>query len=92
MSSITSLYTAVSALQAAQRGLAVTGHNMSNSEINGYSRQRVIQTDFAYQTIGFNGKDTLKKGLGTNTLAIEQIRNQFLDHTDRKSTRLNSSH
>jgi flagellar hook-associated protein FlgK len=53
---------------------------MSNSEILGYSRQRVIQRDSWYTNIG-NGANgyPLKRGSGTNWDAISQIRNEFLD-------------
>lgn len=84
MSGFASLATAVSGLRAAQTGLAVTGHNMANSEIYGYSRQRVVQKDYVYQKIGATAYGSLKKGLGTDWNAVEQIRNQFLDVTYRK--------
>ncbi|MDR1665036.1 MAG: flagellar hook-associated protein FlgK [Clostridiales bacterium] len=84
MGGFTSLATAVSGLKAAQVGLAVTGHNMSNSQIAGYSRQRIIQKDFMYQNIGVSASGALKRGLGTDWNAIEQIRNQFLDVSYRR--------
>ena len=84
MGGFTSLNTAVSGLRAAQTGLAVTGHNMSNSQIPGYARQRVIQKDFVYQTIGQSPYGALKRGLGNDLNAVEQIRNEFLDITYRK--------
>ena len=34
-----SMYTAFSGLRTAQMGLVVTGHNISNSNVNGYTRQ-----------------------------------------------------
>lgn len=90
MSGFTSLATAVSGLRAAQTGLAVTGHNMANSEIPGYSRQRVVQKESYYQRIGQTAYGALTKGLGTDTLPIQQIRNQFLDLTYRtRSGKLN---
>lgn len=83
MSGFTSLATAVSGLRAAQIGLSVTGHNMANAEIPGYSRQRVTQKEFFYQNIGQSAYGTLKRGLGTDTNAVQQIRNQYLDLTYR---------
>ncbi len=80
------LGTAISGLRAAQVGLAVTGHNMSNSEISGYSRQRVIQRDSFYNSVGNAADGTpLRRGLGTDWNAISQIRNEFLDFSYRQS-------
>ncbi len=74
----------VSGLHAAQAGLGVTGHNMSNSETIGYTRQQVLQRDALSQTIGRNATGFLQVGLGTDIAAIRQIRNTFLDVTYRK--------
>jgi flagellar hook-associated protein 1 FlgK len=79
------LNTAVSGLRAAQTGLSVTGHNMSNSEIYGYSRQRVVQKDFAYTKVGMTAYGPLKRGLGTDWNAIQQIRNEYLDVAFREN-------
>ncbi|MCL2709096.1 MAG: hypothetical protein FWF03_08285 [Defluviitaleaceae bacterium] len=90
MGGFTSLATAVSGIRAAQTGLAVTGHNMANSPIYGYSRQRVLQKDFYYQTVSTTPYGVMKRGLGTDLFAIEQIRNHFLDITYRNvNTKLN---
>jgi len=91
MANFSSLATAVSGLRAAQTGLAVTGHNMANSEILGYARQRVTQKDFFYKDAGMSLNGNMKMvGLGTDTNAIMQIRNKFLDITYRNlNTKLN---
>ena len=41
MSGISGLYTALSSLFAQQQALEVTGHNVSNANTEGYTRQRV---------------------------------------------------
>ena len=69
-------YSAVSGLSAARTGLAVTGHNMSNTGTVGYVRQQALQHDFAYQSVG-SGK--LQVGLGSDVTMIRQIRDKFLD-------------
>ena len=81
--SITSLGIAVSGLSAAQAGLYVTGHNMANVDTIGYSRQRVMQSDFLYSNIGMSPNGVLQRGLGTNITGITQLRNNFVDMTYR---------
>lgn len=76
---ITGLSTAVSGLRAAQTGLSVTGHNMSNSEVPGYTRQQAMQQSFLYKGIGSSGRGLMQVGLGTDISQIRQIRSQFLD-------------
>ena len=81
MGSMTSIGVALSGLRAAQAGLSVTGHNVSNSSVSGYTRQQIIQQDFSYVTTGSSptGCLKLKYGLGTNVSQIRQIRNGFYD-------------
>ncbi len=79
MASIQSLGIAVSGLNAAQSGLSVTGHNMSNVYTYGYTRQQVLQNEFYYRNIGNNGMGALQVGLGTDVTCIRQIRDKFLD-------------
>lgn len=76
MAGMTSLSIATSGLIAAQAGLYVTGHNMSNVDTKGYSRQSVLQQDGMISNIG-NGN--MQVGLGTDISQIRQIRNVFLD-------------
>ena len=73
------LSVAVSGLNAAQAGLYVTGHNMANTDTEGYSRQRAIQSDFHYSRIGENNLGIFQKGLGTDIQGIVQLRDRFLD-------------
>jgi len=77
---------ATSGIRAAQRHLAITGHNMANAEIPGYSRQRMIQKTAFTRTIGTNGAgDQMMLGMGTDWNAVHQIRNEFLDLTYREN-------
>ncbi|PTQ80559.1 flagellar hook-associated protein 1 FlgK [Nitrosospira multiformis] len=63
----------LSALHAAQRGLLVTGHNISNTATPGYTRQQVIQstTDARATGSGFIGQ-------GVQTDTVKRAYNQFL--------------
>jgi len=87
----TALNTAVSGMRVAQAGLAITGHNMANAEIAGFSRQRTIQHSAPFRTLGhqLNGAAN-QVGLGTDRGNIHQIRVPFYDTVYRnQNTRLN---
>ena len=86
MASMSTLSVAVSGLRAAQMGLSVTGHNVSNSSSPGYVRQQAIQQDFSYIDKGNSAIGSLKlqAGLGTNIAHVRQIRNKFYDITYRE--------
>ncbi len=89
MSGMTSLAIATSGLKAAQMGLSVTGHNMSNVYTPGYTRQRTEQVDFKYMRIGNDRNGVTSLGLGADVVAIKQLRNEFLDASYRREvTRL----
>ncbi len=77
----TGLSNAFSGLQAAQAGLAVTGHNISNSTVTGYTRQMLVQTDYTSITISSSKIGSYKNqlGLGTTNAQIRQLRNSFYD-------------
>ncbi len=82
-----SLATAVSGMNAAQVQLSTTGHNIANVGTRGYSRQRVVQTDFYYRTVGMSGNGRVNQiGLGVSVNSVQQVRNQFLDATYRKES------
>jgi flagellar hook-associated protein FlgK len=71
---------ATSGLRVAQRNLNVTGHNISNSEVPGFSRQRIIQTTAFTRTIGVNNAgNRMIMGMGVDWSEVHQIRNEFLD-------------
>lgn len=79
MSSISSLTKAVSGLQTAQKGLQVTGHNLSNIGTTGYTRQQLLQHESGYITIGKNGGYAQQVGLGVSSTEIRQIRDELAD-------------
>ena len=79
MSSLTSLTKAVTGLSAAQKGLQVTGHSISNANTKGYTRQQLLQSDSAYLTIGNKGGYALQVGLGVTQDEIRQIRDDLAD-------------
>lgn len=79
MGNLSSIANTTSGLRAAQAGLFVTGHNMANVNTQGFSRQRVMQQDFAYRGAGSNHFGVNQIGLGTDVTGITQIRDRFLD-------------
>jgi flagellar hook-associated protein 1 FlgK len=86
MPSFGSLSIATSGMRAAQVNLAVTGHNVANSELPGYSRQRIVQnTSFSSFRGVANSGHYKKVGMGTDWTAIHQIRNEFLDFSYRQN-------
>ncbi|MDO4720382.1 MAG: flagellar hook-associated protein FlgK [Peptostreptococcaceae bacterium] len=74
---------ATSGLFAAQRALDVVGHNLSNVNTPGYTRQRLNQTNARPMNIP-GGKGPI--GLGVEMVSITQIRNEFLDIQYRKES------
>lgn len=86
MGSMSTLSVALSGFKAAQAGLSVTGHNVSNSTSPGYVRQQAIQQDATYLNRGNSSVGSLKlqSGLGTNVSQIRQIRDKFYDITYRE--------
>lgn len=67
---------ATSGLYAAQRSLDVTGHNISNSNTEGYSRQVSRQR----ATLPMTGDPSGVLGTGVETYAVERIRSEYLDN------------
>ncbi len=62
-------------LNAAQMGLATTGHNIANVSVPGFNRQQVIQTT---QTALATGAGFI--GQGTQVSTVRRLYNEFLDH------------
>lgn len=89
MSSIASLGRMVSGLEAAQKGLAVTGHNISNLNTQGYIRQQLLQHESRYLNIG-SGQKLMQVGLGTSLTEIRQIRNELADRRYRTENSIRS--
>jgi flagellar hook-associated protein 1 FlgK len=67
------------ALQTSQLGIDITGQNVSNADVDGYSRKRINQaTMYCFDsTYG-------QMGLGARVVNIERMRNVFLDEQIRK--------
>lgn len=63
----------LSALNAAQRGLLVTGHNVSNAATPGYTRQQIVQSTNPAQ-----GTGTGFIGQGAKVDTVSRSYNQFL--------------
>jgi flagellar hook-associated protein 1 len=68
------LSNAISGLQASQNALRTAGHNISNANTEGYSRQKVNFATRPEQNIGAAGFI----GAGVNTVSIERIVNEFV--------------
>ena len=73
--SIGILNAGLSGLNAAQMGLATTGHNISNVSTPGFNRQQVVQTT---QTALATGSGFI--GQGTQVATVRRLYSEFLDH------------
>lgn len=69
-----------SGIFASQRALNITGHNISNANTEGYSRQR-LEVKQSTPMLLPNGQGML--GTGVETENVVQIRNEFLDYKYR---------
>ncbi|MCL2002598.1 MAG: flagellar hook-associated protein FlgK [Oscillospiraceae bacterium] len=80
-----SMNIAVTGLNIAQRQLDVTSHNISNANVQGYSRQRYINSAMPAQgyRVQFTSPLRGKEGLGVESLSLDQIRDVFLDRQFR---------
>src|SRR5688500_5155096 len=63
----------LSALQAAQQGLLVAGHNVSNAATPGYTRQQIIQSTGGAQA---TGSGYIGRGVQVDT--VRRVYNEFL--------------
>lgn len=81
MSSIASLGSMLSGIHASQAGLKVTGHNISNVNTAGYTRQQLIQHDSGYSRVKGG-----QLGTGVGLTEIRQIRDNFADTRYRKES------
>lgn len=63
----------LSALNAAQQGLLVAGHNVSNAATPGYTRQQMVQSPSAAQA---TGSGFIGKGVQVDT--VRRVYNEFL--------------
>ena len=88
MSSFGGLGIAVSGLFAQQRSLDTTGHNISNVNTPGYSRQNAIHASSLPQAIGYNSAGIrMQKGTGVDATMIQQYRDEFLDNKMRRANK-----
>lgn len=85
MSTFHGLEMAKQALFAQQSALYTTGHNISNLNTKGYSRQRVnLETMSPYPSASRNRPEIPgQMGTGVQIGTVERIRNQFLDQQFR---------
>lgn len=84
-SSFFGLYVQRNALQLAQKGLDITGNNISNLQTTGYSRQRldVMSVVNNSSTLGYNN-GVPNAGMGAEAIGVTQIRDKLLDGKVRK--------
>ncbi|HLS09732.1 flagellar hook-associated protein FlgK [Lentibacillus sp.] len=85
MSTFHGLEMAKRALFAQQSALYTTGHNISNTNTDGYSRQRVnFESSSPFPPASRNRPEMAgQMGTGVEAGTVERIRNQFLDHQFR---------
>ncbi|MCP8898630.1 flagellar hook-associated protein FlgK [Gilvimarinus xylanilyticus] len=76
------LSNAISGLQASQNALRTAGHNISNANTAGYSRQQVENATRPEQSIGNAGYI----GSGVTTTSIERVVDQFVNNQLRLDT------
>nr|MBP7073652.1 flagellar hook-associated protein FlgK [Clostridia bacterium] len=75
----------VSAVFANQRALDVTGHNISNVNTAGYTRQIISNSTAFYQKLGHSGNGkVMQVGYGVDVQEIRQYRDEFLDNKYKK--------
>ena len=84
MSLMSALYIGVSGLRTSQNALNTTSHNITNAETPGFVRQQTLMTDYGYNNIGGNKISTWQLGMGVDTQAVRQVRDQFLDQAYRR--------
>lgn len=72
-----------SGLMVNERGLYVTGHNISNVNTAGYVRQQAVMKNGPYESYYTRG-GMVQYGLGADIEEIRQIRHTFLDNIYRQ--------
>ena len=78
MGSFSGLSIAISGIFAQQRSLNTVGHNISNVNTPGYSRQTVIHSSTAPIQLGYNmAGNKISKGTGVDAVLIMQYRDEF---------------
>src|SRR5690242_9209640 len=79
MGDFSSLNVALTALHAQQKGLDITGQNISNANTEGYSRQRVEMQAVEGQTTPSLWSRADGAGSGVSITGISRARDQFLE-------------
>lgn len=84
-SSFFGLYVQRDGLQLAQKGLDITGHNITNINTAGYSRQRldIVSVANTAGCLGYNTQVNLA-GKGADAVGVTQIRDKLLDTKVRR--------
>ena len=79
------LETTLRALLAQQAALDTTGHNISNANTEGYTRQQAVlgASDSLQVTDGTRQSTIASLGTGVQIQAYRRIRDDFLDHLVR---------
>ncbi len=88
MSTFSGLNVARTGMEASQKAIDLTGHNIANANTEGYTRQRLntvsIETGSKVMSLATSLPDT---GGGVKIVAVEQIRSKFLDGQYRVALR-----
>ncbi|NLH00509.1 MAG: flagellar hook-associated protein FlgK [Clostridiales bacterium] len=84
--------TAKSAIYANQKSIDIVGHNLSNANTDGYTRQRVERASVYYSSSRnrIASSATGTAGAGVETLGVSQIRDSFIDKCYRDESSLSS--
>ena len=71
-----------------QSALYTTGHNISNANTDGYTRQRVnMETTPGYPGTGLNAPTTAGHiGTGVQAQSVQRMRDEFVDRQYRQET------
>ncbi|WP_406678082.1 flagellar hook-associated protein FlgK [Moorella sp. ACPs] len=81
--------TALRGMQAQQRGIYTTAHNIANANTDGYTRQRVVLATLpAYPVPSMNhpGGQGWQIGTGVDSQETRRMRDEFLDTQIRRET------
>ena len=79
MSLFSVLNVATSGLSASQLGMDVSGQNIANADVDGYSRKR-LNSSADYRTDGTYGQ----MGIGVDVINIQRMRDGFIDDQIRQ--------
>src|SRR4051812_19613618 len=74
--------TGYTGLMASKAGMATTGHNITNANTEGYSRQRVV-TEVGYPSGNAVGNNRI--GTGTKISRVERINDEYIEKQVRNS-------